>query len=72
MLVNSQLNVNQQYAQVARKANSIVVCVKNTVATEAREVIILLHLALVGLHLKYCVQFWAPCYKKDTEMLYCI
>ncbi|KAK4823420.1 hypothetical protein QYF61_001875 [Mycteria americana] len=69
--VDGKLNMSQHCALAAKRASHVLGCIKHSIASRWREVMVPLCTALVQPHLEYCVQFWVPQYK-DIKLLECV
>jgi len=67
--VDNRSTMSQQHALAAKKTSGILGCIKRSVGSRWREVLLPLYTALVRPHLQCCVQCWAPHFKKDEELL---
>ena len=69
VLVDAKINMSQQCAFTAQKTNCIMDCIKRSVASRMREVILLLYSVLVWPHLRNCSQVWNPQYRRNVDLL---
>ncbi|KFP89853.1 hypothetical protein N311_10772, partial [Apaloderma vittatum] len=69
VLIDEKLNMSQKCTHAAQKTNRILGCIKRSMASRSREVILPLCSALVRPHLEYRVQLWRPQHKKDVDLL---
>ena len=60
VLVDGTLDMSQHCALTAQKTSCILDCIKISMASRVREVILPLWSALMRPHVEYCIQKWSP------------
>ena len=69
ILVDTKTTISQQSALATKNANIILSCIRQSVFSGLREVILPLYSALVKLHLEHHVHFWSSQCYRHTESL---
>ena len=68
-LFDKKLNATRQCMLAAWKGNRNLGCIKRSMASRSREVILALYSTLVRPPLESCVQLWRPQHKNDMDLL---
>ncbi|PKU44859.1 hypothetical protein llap_4829 [Limosa lapponica baueri] len=69
VLVDKKRNMGQKCVLASQKANHILGCIKRSMASRLRNVILRLYSTLMRPHLEHCVQLWSPQHSKDMALV---
>lgn len=68
LLVDTELNINQQFSPASKKGNGILGCISQSISSRSRDVILPL-CSVLWPQSECCVQKWSSQYKKDIDIL---
>ena len=69
VIIDAKMNMGRQGGDAVRKANCTLSCIHRYISSRSREVILPIFAALVRLQLEYCIQFWAPHFRRDVDSI---
>jgi len=69
VLADEKLDMSRQSVLTSQKVNLILGCIKRSVASRSRQVILPLCPAVVRPHQESCIQLWSSHHRKDMELL---
>ena len=69
ILITDEIKWSKQCNSAAAKAMSVLGMIKRTFNTLNKDMFLTLYSTHIRPHLEYCIQVWAPYFKKDIEIL---
>ena len=69
VIIDSKMTMGRQCGDAVRKADRTLSCIHRCICSRAKEVILPLYAAPVRPQPEYCIQVWAPHFRRDVDSM---